>query len=236
MERAQLKVFGGREANDFFLGRKGAHEETLHAAEILLDNGIVPRLQIYLNRRGVGSIDEFLRDYEATDSKIRRRNIDSGNHCMTFGSDGYGLMHHRYRIEPEDLDAIPRELIQSTESYNGKAFELKTEKELGDEILGAEDQPAYPENHWLWFFVDQKMDVYPNLMGFSDAWRLGNVNTDTWEQILTCYVNDGTPGLNKYFSISKHELVHRHLSAESRKLFSGADDLLEYYAALELRG
>ncbi len=66
INRAQLKVFGGRAANNFFVGRKTAHDETLRAAEILIDRGIVPRLQIYLNKIGIGTIDQFLLEYERT--------------------------------------------------------------------------------------------------------------------------------------------------------------------------
>ena len=54
---AQLKVFGLKETNEIFYGRKGAHEELIEGTKILLDNGIIPRWQIYFNKRGITELN-----------------------------------------------------------------------------------------------------------------------------------------------------------------------------------
>ena len=45
----QLTFFGGEETTDRYIGRKGAYSELLKATEILLQNGIAPRWQAFIN-------------------------------------------------------------------------------------------------------------------------------------------------------------------------------------------
>ena len=237
IEGAQLKVFGGKDANDFFIGRKDTYEETIQGARWLVDGGIIPRFQVYLNTIGIHSLNTFfseLATYHVLED-MRERGMPVDIHCMTFGSVGRGYENRDYRIEIDDVTLIPEWLVEMTEAKFGKAFELLPEAVLAERILAGDDGPISPENHWLWFFVDRRLDVYTNLTEMHASCRLGNLGEDPWQEILDGYVRDAAPGLETVFSVSKHELVKRHLVPKSRKVYMGAGDLLEYYLAREIR-
>ncbi len=139
-------------------------------------------------------------------------------HCMTFDSDGFGFINHRYRIEIEDIPQIPDELFISSEKHFGKPIHLKSEEHFAEKILSDDNGLVYPQSHWLWFFADQHWDVYPNLMGINTFWKLGNLRIDTWSSILDAYVNNETPALKTYFAITKHDLVRSWLNRVAKKL------------------
>jgi MoaA/NifB/PqqE/SkfB family radical SAM enzyme len=228
-------VFGGEQANNFFVGRRTAHEETMHGAEILLAHGILPRFQIYLNRVGIDTIPEFLDELGQRGilDEIERQGARPQIHCMTYGLQGFGRINRRYAIEPGDVARIPKELLASTAEHFGRPLALCGEAEFAERILAGADGLVYPEKHWLWFFVDQAWDVYPNLSEMHAAWRLGNLRTDDWRTILHRYVDDEAPAAKLLFSISRHDLVRRNRGQCARMAFMSEGDLLDYYMCLE---
>ncbi len=125
-----------------------------------------------------------------------------------------------------DLQSLSAHLIEDSDRYLGNPTKYLDEPHMAELILSKEDGPVFPEQHWLWFFVDQRMDVYPNLMGFHPGWNLGNLVDDPWSEILANYVEDATPGLNAYFGMSMHELVRKHVDLGGRKAYMSANDLL----------
>ena len=55
----QLTFFGGEETTDRYIGRKGAYSEFLKATEILLQNGIAPRWQAFINAENKDEVAEL---------------------------------------------------------------------------------------------------------------------------------------------------------------------------------
>lgn len=49
----QLTLFGGEELTDSFTGRRGAYQDILKAIDVLLENGIAPRIQAFVNKQTV---------------------------------------------------------------------------------------------------------------------------------------------------------------------------------------
>ena len=56
LKAAQLTLFGGEKTTDYYTGRKNAYREILEAIDILIDNRISPRIQIFSNQ---ANIDEM---------------------------------------------------------------------------------------------------------------------------------------------------------------------------------
>lgn len=219
------------------MGREGAHEDTVTGTRILVDAGLVPRFQIYLNRKGLGLIDEFFHDLGKLKvlETMREQEMPINIHCMTFGSAGVGLANHGYRIETEDMGSIPEWLIQSTQAHFGEPFNLATEAEVAMKVLNAPDGPIHPKEHWLWFFVDKRYDVFANVTTLHQNSKLGNLNRDTWSEILDRYVDNAPPALQTVFTATRHQVVERHFQSDSKKLYMGEEDLIEYCASCEIR-
>ena len=237
INRAQLKVFGGKAADDYFIGRENAHEETLAAAELLIAHGIVPRFQIYLNRIGIASLGNFMAELNTVGimSKTRDLGEEPNIHCMTFDSSGNGYDNHQYRIESADIGKIPDELLERSAAHFDRPIEFHTEEELAALILEHDDGPLYPTKHWLWFFVDQHMDVYPNLLSMEPEWRIGNFHRDSWRRIVESYVENTNVGLKTLFGMSKHEIVRNNFEGKVCKVYMNESDLLTYYVEREVR-
>ena len=63
VQRVQLSFFGLEETTDRYVGRKGAFRELLRATEILLENGICPRWQGFINEENRMELVELLPYY-----------------------------------------------------------------------------------------------------------------------------------------------------------------------------
>ena len=60
VNKVQLTFFGTEEITDWYIGRKGAYQELLRATEILIDNQITPRWQVFINAENATDITELL--------------------------------------------------------------------------------------------------------------------------------------------------------------------------------
>ena len=57
----QISFFGMEAITDWGMRRKGAFTDNLIATERLLEAGIAPRWQLFLTKRGMGDLEQFLR-------------------------------------------------------------------------------------------------------------------------------------------------------------------------------
>lgn len=238
IKRCQLKVFGLEETNDYFHGRKGAHRDLILATERLLEEGIIPRWQIYLNKRGVKELNGVLELVEELNLPSRVENLgESFNiHLMTFGSEGNGFDNHHLRPNLEDQQFIPKLLWDKTQEHFGKEWRLYTESELLSEILARNDNrtPA-PKNHNLFFFVTSDWSVYPNLGEIAPWWKIGNLKQNSWKEILDNYKNNASLGLNILNNTTNKELALRFGDLSGSKLFMSEEELVSYYVAKACR-
>ena len=49
VKKVQLTFFGLKDTQDRYVGRKGAYEEVMEASDLLIDGGIIPRWQCFIN-------------------------------------------------------------------------------------------------------------------------------------------------------------------------------------------
>lgn len=231
INRAQLKVFGLKKTNDFFYGRKGAHEELVKGTNILLNNNIIPRWQIYYNKKGINELEGLLdltRELKVWE-RVRKLGEEFNIHGFTFDSDGAGFDNHKYRIEKGDEKKIPFLLLEKSKEHFVGEDQLKTESELIKEIINDGEYIALPQNHWLWFFVTSDWNVYPNLMGIAPWWKLGNLKTDDWHTILSNYKNSNNIGLKVLTEFPVNELAKKYGNINGKKLYSNKNELINYW-------
>lgn len=119
---AQLTLFGGQEKTDYYIGRKNAYNEIMQAIEILLENRISPRIQVFINKDNIDELPfiEALVDH-----------LDLENRCKAFGEkfsfflhqgscDGENEKLYNIRVTPEDLQKIPPALAEYTLKHFNK--------------------------------------------------------------------------------------------------------------------
>ena len=51
VKTVQLTLFGGKKMTDRYVGRKNAYDEILRAIDLLLENRIIPRIQVFVNKK-----------------------------------------------------------------------------------------------------------------------------------------------------------------------------------------
>ena len=94
-----------------YIGRKGAFRELLKATEILLENNISPRWQIFINKDNIDEISEVIKLSEKM--KLKERCLKINNSFELFihqGScDGENEKLYDIRITSDDLYKIPEE-------------------------------------------------------------------------------------------------------------------------------
>lgn len=231
IRKAQLKVFGMRETNNFFYGRKGAHAELINGTNILIDNGIIPRWQIYLNKMGIDELSEVKHLAYSLDlfAKVKNLGENFSLRGFPYDSSGAGLKNHCYRIDEDDIDKCPVDIVDISS--------LRVEKDLINDSMTNPNISIAPKSHNLWFFITANWDVYPNFNGINPWWKLGNLKSDKWERILERYINNDTFGLKMMVEKPLRELVIECGEPDSRKVFTMGSQygeyLLEKYCAMK---
>ena len=82
VEAVHLTLFGGEETTDWYTGRKGAYREILRAIEILLQNGIAPRIQAFASKRNLSELSQVEALMESLDLDRRCREIGREFACF----------------------------------------------------------------------------------------------------------------------------------------------------------
>ena len=231
IKKAQLKVFGAEKTNDYFYGRRGAHQDLIKGTDILLNNEIIPRWQVYYNKMGINELAKVLNITNELNvwKRVSKLGEKFNIHGCTFDSDGAGFNNHKYRIEKGDEQKIPARLWRKSKEYFGEDYGLKTEGELTKKILNDGEYTLLPESHWLWFFVTSNWDVYPNFMGPAPWWKLGNLKKEKWKTILDNYKNNKNIGLKTMTEITAKELAEKYGNVNGKKLYNNECELVEYW-------
>lgn len=231
VKAVQLTLFGGEETTDWYTGRKGAYREILQAMDILLQNGIAPRIQVFANRQNLPELPRVEELIERLD--LDRRCREAGREFACFvhqGScDGKNLDFYGERLTPEDLPELPPLLAAGTLKHFGKKSLPdvfgRTEGELVRELLEDESTASYVSEDPV-FFIDCHYDVYPNITTPSPLWRLGNWKRDGAEAVLDAYAGSRSPAQRTRLAVPVSRLARAHGDPESRRLF-GREDYIE---------
>ena len=207
----QITFFGMEGNTGWGMRRKGAFRDQLTATERCHEVGITPRWQLFLTKRCLSELNEFLQ-------LIRDYNITEFFGGISPEGDGYDLESERPELS--DIEKIPSERIAF--SRNGISMLGQTEKDLLRELYDNDEplniNPSVPS-----LAVNADFDVYPNIAEPTEWWKLGNLKTDGIDVIMNAYINETTPGMTMNRTIPVSELVQRYGNPESRKLYTKSD-------------
>ena len=228
VQSAQLTLFGDEETTDYFVGRKGAFNEILQTIEYLLQNGIAPRIQVFIYKNNISQLPYIQQLIEALD--LEKRCADIGKKFVFFlhqGScSGENRQFYDDWITLEDVDKIPPKLIDFTVEHFGASNILevlgKPERELYTQLFEDVSTNSIVTNTPI-FFVDKDFNVYPNYEMPSSFWCLGNLKIDGTEKILDTYANNLSVAQQAMSTIPICEMVKKCGNFESIRLFDKWD-------------
>lgn len=219
VNKVQLTFFGTEEMTDWYVGRKGAYQELLQATELLINNQITPRWQVFINDENATDITELLA--YSKELKLSERCKEFGGEFSFFihsGScDGENRKLYPLRINKED---IPVDLIP----YYINFSETKTEAELCG-ILSCDDTCfAYHNDSEIILIIANNFDVYFNFTHMRPEWKIGNILTDESSELVRRIVSEDIPALVLARNTPVSALVKRFGNPQSHKIFDCVDD------------
>jgi len=210
----QITFFGMEETTDWGMRRNGAFRDQLKATERCREVGITPRWQLFLTKRCLPELQDFLQliqEYQIASFFIGG---------MSPEGSGYELEDER--VEQADFRQIPDELAAL--SRDGLEMLGQPESRLLPDLYRDNTPPnisvAFP-----CLAVDADFDVYPNLAEPAPWWRLGNLKTDGVDAILKTYQKEAVPGMMANRNVPLSDLARRYGVPGSQKLYT-RDDLI----------
>ena len=231
VKACQLTLFGGREKTDYYTGRKGAYDEILKTIELLLANGIAPRIQTFL-------LNDNADDLQSVAALIEQMLLEQ--RCAAIGTPFTAFVHQGscdganaernslYDLRPtsEDIAKIPPLLVDYSLKHFGKESILEifgqTERELFTELSRDASTKSSVSDSPI-FYVDSRFNVYPNFSEPSPHWCLGNVKTDGAEKVMRNYLENCPAAAQTRLTIPIGEMVSKCGSPDSLRLFDKSD-------------
>lgn len=227
----QITLFGTEATTDYFVGRKGAYQEIIKAINILLEHGIAPRLQIFVNQINIDELP-FIENL-ITDMKLVKRCQDIGQTFQVFihqGScDGENEKFYNSWIRETDLHLIPAFLAESSVQYSKKRSIKEvfgeTENILYNQLINYNQGYSLIDSSPV-FYIDASFNVFPNISQPAVWWSLGNFKKDSVKDIIENYVS-GNFYANRYLqNTSITDLVKKYGNPDSLRLFSKSDYII----------
>lgn len=217
----QLTLFGLRDMTDRYVGRKGAFDEILRATEMLLENGIAPRWQAFINMENRNEIVELLRLSEKLKLKERTERFDGTFRFFVHAGSCDGENRRLYPIRIEK-GQVPEELIPYFLNYE----ENRSEQELCEQLKD-DTGFAVPQNSFRnpVVYVSNTYDLFFNFTHMRPEWKIGNLKEDPIEELVRRIEQQDTPALNIARSIPIGELAARYGNPASLRLFEREDYL-----------
>lgn len=227
----QLTLFGTETTTDYFIGRKGAYQEIIQSINILLEHGIAPRLQIFVNQMNLNELS-FIEELICKMDLVKRcEDIGQIFHVFVHQGSCDGENEHFYDswITDSDLHKIPPFLATASVQY----FHKNNIKEVfgeSEHILCSQLQ-NYKEHYPLIeaspvFYIDVNFNVYPNISCPAPWWLLGNFKKDGVKKIIENYINGEFYG-NRYLeNTTIPNLVKNYGNPDSFRLFSKSDYII----------
>lgn len=231
VRKCQLTLFGSEKVTDFYVGRKGAYSEIIRSIDILLEHGIAPRMQIFVNRDNIGQLPFIEELVYSLELEKRCKEINQEFQlCIHQGScDGENEKLYDIRVTEEDLNKIPDKLAMSTLKHFRKSTlqEIfgKSEKDLIGELLKVKTTTSIVTTSPV-FHVDANFNVYPNITQPAAWWCLGNLKIDGIEHIMYNYINNKSKAQKFINSIPIGDMVSLCGNSNSARLFNKADYII----------
>ena len=213
VKKVQLTFFGLKDTQDRYVGRKGAYEEVMEASDLLIDGGIIPRWQCFINEENK---EEIVALYEmAMDLKSHR--FPELEFFVHEGScEGENRKLYPIRIEKHH---IPEELKCVYLDYENLLSEAECYKLLKDD----ETCPSFEIGNEITLNISNTFDVYYNFTNMSEAWKIGNLKSNKQEKLVSDILSGNTYALNKAKQCTWSELAKEYGDPGSDKVFSLED-------------
>ncbi len=224
----QLTLFGSEEITDYYVGRKGAYKEIINSIDILLEQGIAPRLQVFVNKHNINELS-FIEDMVSKMDLINRckaleQDFDLFIHQGS--CDGENEKLYDIRVTNDDLAKIPDSLkyltlnnigLNSLNEIFGQPENILIKELLEDKTMKTiiSDTPV--------FYIDGCFDVYPNITQPSKWWCLGNLKTDGAENVIHNYLTNKSIAQDFITTVTIAEMVKLCGSSDSERLFTKGD-------------
>ena len=207
-KKVQLTFFGGQATTDRYVGRKGAYQELMEATRVLMEYGIAPRWQLFIN---MDNKDEILPQIEIGKGLgVEEIFVHEGS-C-----DGNNAKLYDIRIQKDD---IPTELAPYYLDYE----KIKTEEECCA-LLKDSQECFLPHNEDdIVLNITSDFNVYFNFTNPMPAWCLGNLKKDPIEEIVRRAVKEDVPALILSKAMPLGKLVAKYGNAASPKVFDLGD-------------
>ncbi len=233
VEIVQLTLFGTEENTDYFKGRKDAYKEHLQAIDILLENEIVPRIQIFPFSTIIDDISRLYRVLKDIRLEERVNALGKEFTCFlnTTNPIGAGFNLEDIRFRRSDISKLPKYLVDKTlKHFNSENTHTlwKTEAELLPSLL-EEDNPLNEESEILAFMVDADFNVYPNFGEIAEWWCLGNVKEDGVEKIIDNFIKRSTPGMKMNFEIPVRYFAEKYGKQDDERLWTKVDIVQKWH-------
>ena len=232
-EICQISFFGMEQNTDFFTGRRGSFKDSLLATERLLEVGIRPRWQLFLNKLLIPELDAFVELIKIM--KLEKRVHELGYEFEVFlhpiAPDGEAFNIEHLRPTADVLSSVPSYLAEKTKHYLGASTLEeglgKAEKDWLAELSDDDDVFAtYPST--LAFMVMPDLDVFSNIGEPMPWWKLGNLKADGMDGIMDCFENDKAPGLHVNFHIPVSQLARMYGRKDSKYIYTRGDLILRW--------
>ncbi|MCR5609238.1 MAG: radical SAM protein [Lachnospiraceae bacterium] len=213
VKKVQLTLFGLQSTQDRYIGRKGAFKEVMTATEKIIENGIIPRWQCFINEE---NIEEILELYEMA-KEIKNTKCPSLEFFVHEGScDGENKKLYPIRIRKQN---IPESLIPVYMDYN----EILTERECIEILKNDSNAPHFPIGDDITLNISNEFDVYYNFTNISKPWKIGNLKTSDQDTLINNILTGNTPALNTLKQCKYGELAETYGEKLSEKAFSLED-------------
>ena len=221
-KKVQLTFFGLEEMSDRYIGRKGAYQELLKATEILIDHGIAPRWQMFINEENKNEAILLLKQIKSLNLYER---------CHAFGTDFEFFVHagscdgENEKLYPIRInkDSIPEEIIPYYLNYD-KNY---TEQELCAMLKDDMGHVHYEQDSHIVLNISNKMDVYFNYTHMKNEWKIGNLKELSPNEMMNRILNGNVKALDLSKQITIAELIQKYGDQTSQKMFE-KDDYLHY--------
>lgn len=231
--KVQMTFFGMKENQDYYFQRKGTFKRWIDATNDFINNGIIPRWQLFITKRNLKDLNSFVNLIESLE--LERRVNELGEEFEMFlmlpCPDGHGYELENDRITEDDVKLIPDYLVKKTLKYKkcSNIFDCLGYPEYKMVRILEDRYEPFNDEIDLFLMVDGNYDVYTNL-GEQKPWsKLGNVFVEGIDVIMNNYINDSTMYgyVNTKVEVSK--LCREFGNGKSNRLYSEFDLIKKWY-------
>jgi len=232
IRKCQLTFFGMEELTNKFTGRKNAFNELIKSIDILIENKITPRIQLFAYHMNIEELIEFESFIKGLCIEERCQEVGIPFELFIHTGSCIGRAQELYEewLLESDLRLIPDYFIEHTKKhYNtneiSDVFGDTEKKHYLNIVESNAIDPVSVDKVIL--YIDGNLDVYPHFAVHKPWWLLGNLRECSAETILNKYLDGLTFGQRIANETHISEMVRLCGNSDSEKMFH-YEDYLEY--------